>query len=534
MATISWIKGKSATYLSGSGWQGGVAPGPLDTGVISSAGASAPTESGHILVPGSGSSAAALAASTTLSTLVQGSSVKNGVTTTFFTTSAPGAVPTGETLAGGTADLIGGGAETALFLQNSTVSAGATINVNGDAYLSAGYTNTLSGAINIGLPFSVNGVAQNQPKADTFGFTSALFLDVQPWGSWVGATNPATYVPTTTNTGAITIGGGSALVIQLEAEAADLLRKSATSLVSLPPENSQFDNSGSIIVQAGGTLACAIHPGGVFPDFVNTGTVKVAGAAGETSEALFVANLTGAGKVKVKGGTQTNLADTLVQLDGQGTGQKFKIGGGSLVLSPNTFDVNSSGATYGGGTVVFGVLGGILQINAPIEHTVGQLFADPISGFVAGDTIKLSYFIISSESWAPQLTWNQATNTLQLFDVFTNGSVQTKSLQASFTLNGTYSAASFHLASSWSGNLSQAASVIITDSQTTNLAAPAPAASMISATAMTPAGPPPPVTLPFIAAAASFGAAPSGSSAVAMQATGQSLTPMLALAARFA
>ncbi len=513
MATISWIIGKVATYFDGSAWQGGVAPGTLDTGVISSAGAPAPTTSGHILVPATGSSVAVLAASTTLATLVEGSSVKSGVTTDFFTTSAPSAVPTGETLAGGTLDLIAGGAESALLLQNSTVAAAATMNVNGDAYLSAGYTNTLAGAINIGLPFSVNGVAQAQPKADADGFTSALFVDVQPWGSWTGVDVPASYTPTITNSGAITIGGGSALVIQLEAEAADLLKKSSTLFVSLPPEDSQFDNSGLIVVQPGGTLAVAINPGGVFPDFVNTGSVVVQGALGKTSEALFVANLTGTGKVKVKGGTQTNFADTVLQLDGQGSIQKVKIDGGSLVLAPNTFDVNSSGATYGGGTIGFGTAHGVLQINAPVEHTVAQLFADPINGFVAGDQIKLSYFLISSESWAPSLTWNQATDTLQLFDVFTNGGTQTKSLQASFVINGTYSAASFHVTGSWNGLLSSPASVVITDTQTTTASASAPSAAPAASAASATDAPPPIVVLPFIAAAASLGAPTSGSSA---------------------
>ena len=534
MATISWIIGKVATYFGGAGWQGGVAPGVADTGVISSAGAPAPTASGHILVPAAGSSVAVLAGSTTLSTLVQGSQVKGGVTTTIFTTSPPSAVPAGDTLAGGTLDLIAGGGESALLLQNSTVAAAATINVNGDADLSAGYTNTLSGTINVGLPFLVNGVAQTQPKADANGFTSALYLDVQPWGSWTGVNVPAAYTPTTTNAGAITIGAGSALVIQLEAEAADLLKKSNTQYVSLPPEDSQFDNSGSITVQAGGTLAVAINPGGVFPDFVNTGQVLVDGAAGKTTEALFVANMTGVGKVKIKGKTQTNAADTVVQLDGQGSGQKFKINGGSLVLAPNTFDVNASGPTYGGGAVVFGALPGVLQINAPVEHTVAKLFADPVSGFVAGDQIKLSYFLISASSWAPQLTWNQATNTLQLFDVFTNGGTQTKSLQASFILEGTYSAASFHVTGSWSGLLSQPASVVITDSQTTTLAASAPSAApaATAAPSATSVAPRPPV-LTFLAMTAAFGTRSAGPSALMAQARQGSPT-LLAAAAHFA
>ena len=282
------------------------------------------------------------------------------------------------------------------------MAAAATLNVNGDAYLSGGYTNTLAGVINIGLPFSVNGVAQAQPKADADGFTSALFVDVQPWGSWTGATVPASYTPTITNSGTITIGGGSALVIQLEAEAADLVKKSSTLFVSLPPEDSQFDNSGLIVVQPGGTLAVAINPGGVFPNFVNTGSVVVQGALGKTSEALFVANLTGTGKVKVKGGTQTNFADTVLQLDGQGSVPKFKIEGGSLVLAPNTFDVNSSGATYGGGIVGFGTAHGILQINAPIEHTEAKLNADPINGNVAGDPNKLNYFLYLQQSPGPR------------------------------------------------------------------------------------------------------------------------------------
>ena len=111
--------------------------------------------------------------------------------------------------------------------------------------------------------------------------------------------------------------------------------------------------------------------------------------------------------------------------------------------------------------------------------------------------------------------------------MFTNGGTQTKSLQASFVLNGTYSAASFHITGSWNGLLSTPASVVITDSQTTALAASAPSAALAASAASAPDAPPPAPVLPFVAMAASFGAPPGATSAMSA-AWRQSSPPLLA------
>jgi hypothetical protein len=482
MTTRSWNTGTSGSYLSNASWQGDVAPGPADTGVVSNAAsASAPTESGAILTPGDGSSQAFLLAGTSLSTVTEGSTKIDGVTEAFFTTptqSAAEQADAGETLAGGTLDLIGGGAEVALRLQNSTVKAGTTINVNGDAYVSAGYTNTLSGAIDIGLPFSVSGAAKTQGKADALGYTSALYLDVQPWGSWTGATVLASYIPTTTNRGAITVANGAALVINLEAEASGVLELSRTQAVSLPPERSQFANSGSIVIEAGGTLSSAVggdNPDIVNTDFVNTDGIRLDGAAGKTTKAIIDTNLTGAGgRVDIDGGTQTVLTDTFVKIEGQVAGQNFALDGGGLALAPA--DVNASGFTYSGGIVDFEAGHGILDIAAPIEVNVSKLFGDTVSGFAAGDQIDLSYFLTSQPDWKPEVVWTQtkaASGTLELFNVLTTAGVESTTLEASFTLDGVYTDSSFKVVGTASNSPTSPVSVVITTSQTTVAAAAA-------------------------------------------------------------
>ncbi len=477
MATIKWINGKSASYQSTTGWSGGVVPGAADTAVISSAGGAAPTKSGQLLVPGSGSSKAYLLASLTLDSLTQHQTTNSsGVTETYFTTLAPSQVPAGETVSGGTIDLIAGGSESALYLQNSTLGAATTLNVNGDAYVSAGYTNTLAGVINIGLPFSVAGVAQAQPKADAFGHTSALYLDLQAWGSWTGANVPASYTPGVNNTGTIAIGGGSAMMVAIHAETASLLKTGLKTETSLPPMSSQFDNNGTIKVEAGGLFNSYVTNGNGIGAIVNNGTFYIHGAAGSLTEAVFATNVTGHGLINLQGGTQTNAAQTVAQFDAQVAGNSFLINNGGLLLEPGQFDVKSSGFTYSGGTVTFGGHSGILEIIAPINNTVAKLFGDPITGFESGDTINLHYYMIANGTWSQQLVWTQASHTLQLFNVFTNGGVQSKSLEASFTLNGTYAASSFHISNAtWNGQVGTAASVIISTTQTT------PAAAVVSA-----------------------------------------------------
>ncbi|HEY2658380.1 MAG TPA: hypothetical protein VGI79_01570 [Caulobacteraceae bacterium] len=472
MATIKWINGKSASYLSTTGWSGGVAPGAADTAVISSAGDAAPTKSGQLLVPATGSSKAYLAG-LTLDTLTQHQTTNTaGVTETYFTTLAPSQVPAGETVSGGVIDLIAGGSEAALYLQNSTLGAKTTLNVNGDAYVSAGYSDTLAGAINIGLPFSVNGVAQPQPKADAFGHTSALYLDLQAWGSWTGANVPASYIPGINNTGTITIGGGAAMMVAIHAETASLLKTGLKTETSLPPESSQFDNNGAIKVEAGGLFNSYVTNGNGIGQIVNNGTFYIHGGSGKLTEAVFATNVTGHGLINLQGDTQTNPAQTVAQFDAQVAGNSFLINDGGLLLQPGQFDVKSSGFTYSGGTVTFGGHSGILEIIAPIENTVAKLFGDTIAGFESGDTINLHYYMIATGTWSQQLVWTQSTHTLQLYNVLTNGGVQTKSLEASFTVSGTYASSSFHVSNaSWNGEVGSAASLVISTTQTSATAA---------------------------------------------------------------
>ena len=494
MATIDWITGKSASFLTAAAWAGGVAPGAADTAVISSAGTAAPTKAGQLLVPASGASKAYLAG-LTLSTLTQHENDNSdGSVTTYFETAAPSAVPAGETIPGGTIDLIAGGGEAALYLQNSAVS--AKINVNGDAYLYAGYTNTLAGTIKIGLPFSVNGVVQAQPKADTLGYSSALFLDLQPWGSWTGATVPASYTPGVDITGKIKIGGGAAMIVAIGAEDSSLARTGLKTYTSLPPESSQFDNNGKIKIAAGGFFDTYVTNGSGVGAIVNNGAVDVNGAAGETTTAVFGDNVTGHGVINLQGGTQTNVAATTAQFTAQEAGNSFTINDAGLLLAPAQFTANPSGLSYSGGTVTFASASGILEIKAPVETKVGQLYGDPIIGFRAGDIISLHYFLVgTSGTWTPQLVWTQATQTLQLYDVFTNGGAQTKSLQASFTIEGTYAANSFQLTNvSWNGQINTPTSLQITTTTAAPWKKTHPACSPPPWPRWEPAPPPPPLS----------------------------------------
>jgi len=472
MTTIQWINGKTGSFKSGSSWTGGVVPDSADTAVIGSAGDAAPTKSGQLLVPAAGDSEAYLAG-LKLDTLTSHQETKSsGVVETYFTTLAPSKVEVGETVSGGSIDLIAGGGESALYLQNSTLAAKTTLNVNGDAYVSGGYTNTLAGVINIGLPFSLGGVAQPQPKADAFGYSSALYLNIAAWGSWTGATVPSSYIPGVDNTGVITIGGGSAMVVAINAETASIVKTGAKTETSLPPMSSQFDNDGTLNVEAGGLFNSYVTNGNGIGEIVNDGTVDILGASGKVTRAVFGTNVTGDGTIDLQGETQTNAAETFAQFDAQVAGNSFTLNDGGLLLQPGQFDVKSSGFTYSGGTVTFASDSGILEIVAPVDNTVAALFGDTVAGFQAGDIINLHYDLIATGTWTQQLMWTQSSQILQLFNVLTNGGVQSRSLEASFTLSGTYTASSFEVSqASWNGEVGSAASVTIITTQ----ASPAPA-----------------------------------------------------------
>jgi hypothetical protein len=473
MATIDWINGKTGSFLTAANWKGGVAPTAADTAVIDAAGDVAPTKSSQLLVPATGDSRALLAGMTIDGATTHQTTVDGDVDETYFTSLAPGQVPAGETVAGGVIDMIAGGAESALYLQNSRLGGLTTLNVNGDAYVYGGYTNTIAGAINVGLPFSVGGVAQAQPKADANGFTSALYLDIQAWGSWTGPTVPAAYVPGVNNTGVITIGGGSAMVVAINAEASSILKTGPLSETSLPPQSSQFDNNGVIKVEAGGLFNSYVTYGAGLGAIVNNGTVDVLGAAGKLTRAGFGTNVTGHGTFNLQGGTQTSPTQTVAQFAAQVAGNSFTINNATLLFQPEQFVLNASGFSYSGGTVTFASAKGDLEIAAPVEHTVATMFGDTITGFRAGDEIALKYFITDTlGAWSQQLVWTQATNTLQLYNILTESGIPTKSLEASFKLTGTYAASSFKVEdAAWNNQLLTAASLVIVTTQATPTAA---------------------------------------------------------------
>jgi hypothetical protein len=487
MATIDWISGKTGSFQTAANWKGGVAPTAADTAVIDTAGDAAPTTSGQLLVPASGGSRAILAGLTIDGATTHQTTVAGGVDETYFTSLAPSQVPAGETVAGGLVDLIAGGAESALYLQNSTLGAKTTLNVNGDAYVYGGYTNTLAGAIDIGLPFSVAGVAQAQPKADALGFTSALYLDIQAWGSWTGPDVPAAYVPGVKNTGVITIGGGSAMVVALSTQASAVEKTGPKTETSLPPMSSQFDNNGTIKVEAGGLFNSFDTFGSGLGAIVDNGAVDVLGAAGKATRAVFGTNVSGDGTIDLQGGTQTSATQTVAQFDAQVAGASFTINNAGLLLEPGQFVVNASGYSYRGGTVAFASAKGDLEIVAPVENTVAKLFGDTITGFRAGDEIVLKYFITDTLGvWSQQLVWTQSTNTLQLYNVLTESGIPTKSLEASFKLTGTYAASSFKVEdASWNGELLSAASLVIVTTQAAPSAAAAPTPALFAQRAAT-------------------------------------------------
>jgi len=474
MATIKWVGGKSAIYLSTAAWTGGVEPGAADTAVISSSGDAAPSKSGALLTPASGSSEAYLITgpSLTLDSVSEKQETNaNGVVETYFVT--PSTAPTGETLFGGTLDLIAGGGETALYLQNSTLGAKTTVNVNGDAYLSAGYTNTLAGVIDIGLPFSVSGQAQAQPKADAFGYTSALYLNLEAWGSWTNADGASTYTPSVDNTGTINVGDASALVVAINAEVASIVKTGLKTETSLPPASSEFVNAGTVTIEAGGFFnGYASNESGDAAltnnaTILNNGTFNVDGSGTLTTEAEFGANVSGKGLIDLQGGTDTSVAKTEAQFDAEVAGNSFDINDATLVFAPETLHTSSTGYTVSGGTITFEGKTGALQIDTPIETTVASVFGDKIDGFQAGDTITLEFNVgtRSSGAWTQDLTWNQADHTLDIYNVF--GGVEQTTPEASLILNGDYTQSSFHISQQTGGGSDFAtASFVITTTQT--------------------------------------------------------------------
>jgi hypothetical protein len=91
------------------------------------------------------------------------------------------------------------------------------------------------------------------------------------------------------------------------------------------------------------------------------------------------------------------------------------------------------------------------------------VFSDSISGFATGDKIVLSFgLLFGTHSFNPELSWNAATNTLTLTSVTTSSLGTASTVEATFKLDGSYSAADFSMSNvSYNGNESTQASVTI-------------------------------------------------------------------------
>jgi hypothetical protein len=446
MATYTWINGHQGLFSDAADWSGDLVPGSGDTAVISAAGDGAPTlptstPPPAILQPPSGGSAVYLCGALDRSTLVQGSDSLD-----YFTSLQPNQVTPGETLAGGTIDLIGAGSETAIYMQDSELAAPTVLNVSGAAFMYSGYTNILAGTINIGLPFSVGGQTVATPPVDPQGLTSELEIHIEPFGSWSGGSVATSYVPSTINDGTIRVGAGSGLVLNIEGDAAFTYGSNPEYYSA--STHAAFDNEGSIAIGPGGLLVgIEQYNQGAF---INNGLITITGAAGASTAAGFTTTYGGDGELLVSGGSQTDPTQTYVDFANAVTGGEVVIADATAVLDPTA----SVTGNYSGGSVVFGDAHASLQIYAPFTSSIGQEFSDTISGFRAGDSIDLSFYVGVESQWQPSLTWDQATNTLSLYNNDVNGYYQaTTELEAAFTIEGTYSASQFQITdAAWGGD----------------------------------------------------------------------------------
>ncbi len=452
--TILWNNGTAATYASKSAWAGGVVPVGKDTAVISSAGDPAATRSSTtgIISPATGSSDAYLCG-LTLATVTELSDTQpNGDIYYYFSTPQKSAVKAGETIKPVTLDLIGGGSEAALTLQNSTIAATTTTNVSGDAYVYAAYTDTLKGNIRIGAPFSVNGSPVTSSTADANGYDNALYIAVQPWGSWSFAESShqygaSGYVPGVTSDGTISVAAASALWVSV-ADAVAGETPDGRNTIFTPPEISAFMNNGAIDVAAGGAFVVTSFGG--KGELINNGSITLAGAAGETTDAGVQASIQGTGTWTLAGGTQTSAADTRLQVVNHVTGQSFDISDAELWVNGGS-GVSANNIVVSGGNVDFTGTSGVLLISSAVGVPINALFTDTITGFATGDQIQLSYgqIPLDGANWTPELSWNASTNTLDLYNVRSDTGT---TLEAAFKLNGTYTATDFTTANvSWNG-----------------------------------------------------------------------------------
>jgi hypothetical protein len=466
MKTIEWNNGvNDDSFATASAWTPSVVPVAGDIAVISSVGDVAPTKNSYtgIIFPTTGPSVtdpgseaylfdpgSEATATEETDTLPNGDIIYYYVTPQEYTGPGTGTVLPGETIHPADLDLIGGTSEAALALQNSTIAATTVTNVSGDAYVYAGYTNTLKGNIDIGEPFSVNGKLVTSTVADANSFYNALYIAVQSFGSWVFANTSATYsasgyVPGVVSDGTISVAASSALVVSVS----DFTEKTSTTGTFTPPTVSAFTNDGSIKVAAGGAFLVTSYD--YQGEFINNGSVTLSGSANEATYSDIQSSLQGTGSWTLSGGSQTDVADTRLQLVNHVTGQTFKIADAELWVDGGS-GISANNIVVSGGTVDFDGSSGLLLISTPIitETTtppVNTIFSDSISGFAKGDQIQLGISLVPGNTLiADGLSWDQTSSTAGTLDVsfVTTSSLGTTTTQeAALALNGKYTNADF-------------------------------------------------------------------------------------------
>jgi hypothetical protein len=439
MATYTWkqpvASGVSTPTLYGTAaaW-GGVVPGVADTAVITSAGDGTPADNPYtfILSPHAGSSAPYLTSKTlTLyhSALVQDPTNKS---IDYYSDPLVSSVPLGQTIDPAVLDLVGAGSEAALVLQRSTIAAATVTRVSGDAYMYAGYTNLLKGNIQIGLPFSVNGKPVTSTTTDANGFKNALYIDVQDYGSWVAPLTPDSYVPGVTSSGTISIAAASALLVSVAGNAQTIQTVRGVT-VEQAAAVSAFTNTGTIHVEAGGTLHVTAYGG--KGELINRGSITVAGHAGDNTVALVQAVVEGAGTWTLSGGTAAAAASTGAIFGNNVTGGTIRISDATLRFLGGS-GVSDNNIVVSEGTIGFVGTGGVMEIDTGDLQTAYSVFSDTITGFAPTDTILLEISVLPGDTLTLNPTWVAGTNGGSLLLSAVSGSTSTP--EALFKLDGKY------------------------------------------------------------------------------------------------
>jgi hypothetical protein len=457
MAVINWVNQADNYFTTAAAWVQHVVPGVAATAVISSSGDGKPYQNPatDLISPNNTDSVAFLLTST--NPVDQSLSQDSWVLTTSAT-GAPEWVDTtstqssdlngstGDTLTGGTLDLLGAGSEAGLVLQNTTLGSKVHVNISGDAYAYAGYTNTLAGTIDIGLPFTIAGATVPTPPIDADGMVNALYLDIRAYGSWTNSVLNG-YVPGVTNTGTIAIGASSILFLSIAGQQQSSGAYDGAAAL-FPQEVSAFTNKGVIDVKAGGFIYAASQY--LEGKFINNGIISIAGAKGDLTETRITTAVSGTGTFVLAGGTQTEASQTEALFSNTVSGQTF-------VVNDATLDLDASGyiypppLTYSGGHVTFSGTNGVLLISTPIildkALPVNTVFSDSISGFAKGDQIQLAIRLVAGNTpIAVETSWDQTSGTAGTLDVSlvtTSSLGTTTTTEAALALHGKYTNAAF-------------------------------------------------------------------------------------------